>query len=90
MDLIAGGHPVVYATRVDPAWLGEFWERHVSALEQGFREVNLRCSDARITVDRIIAKASYPNGTDPELIPTWCSNWEEVVSLYEDSGVAQV
>jgi hypothetical protein len=83
-DLIAGGHPVVYAVRVEPEWFGEYWKRHVSALEEGKREVNLRCSGARITTDRIVAKVSYPNGTDPEFTPTWFSTWENVPALSKD------
>lgn len=75
------GHPVVYAVRVEPEWLGEFWDRHISSWEEGKREVNLRCTGGPIPPDRLVAKASYPNGTDREFIPTWCSTWVDVVNL---------
>src|ERR1043165_135854 len=80
-NLTATGYPVVYAIHVEPEWLGEFWTRHISSWEDGEREVNLRCSGGPIPPDKLVTKASYPNGTDREFMPTWCSTWEEVVDL---------
>lgn len=77
----AHGHPIVYAVRVEPEWLGDYWDSHISSWEEGEREVNLPCCGCTIAPDRLIAKASYPNGTDPDFMPTWCSTWEDVVDL---------
>lgn len=83
-NLTNGGHPIVYALRVEPEWLGEYWQRHISAWEEGTREVNLRCSGGPIPPHRLVAKAVYPNGTDHEFIPTWCSTWQDVLDLISE------
>jgi len=80
IDLTTGGHPVVYAIRVQPEWLGDYWTRHISAWEDGEREDNLRCS-ADIPTDRIVAKITYPNGTDADFLGAGCSMWKDVVAL---------
>jgi hypothetical protein len=78
---LSGGHPVVYAVSVAEGWFGKVWEQHVSGWREGRREVNMRSVVPRIAPDRLLGKVGYPNGTDPNFIPTWCSTWEQVVEL---------
>ncbi len=80
------GHPIVYAIRVEPEWLGEYWSEHISGWEEGTREVNLRHCGGTIPPDRIVAKAIYPNGTDREFMPAQVSTWEDAIALSSDTS----
>jgi hypothetical protein len=81
LDLTVTGHPIVYAIRVEPKWLGKHWKTHISSWEEGVREVDLPCCGDLIPPNRLVAKAIYPNSTDRDFMPTWCSTWEDVVAL---------
>jgi hypothetical protein len=66
--LTDGGHPVVYAIRVDPEW---FETPGQITCEAGWREgVRLICSDrADVLPERLLGKVAYPNGTDRTFMP---------------------
>ena len=78
---LKGGHPVVYAIRVDDGWFAKGWEEHVTGWREGRRAINMRSSVARIEPDRLLSRVAYPNGTDRDFIATWCSTWEQAVEL---------
>lgn len=81
LTLTAGGHPIVYGVRVEPKWLARDWEEYLLDWEAGDREVDIRSRADLITADRLIAKASYPNGTDQDFMPAGFSTWEQVVAF---------
>jgi hypothetical protein len=63
INLASDGYPVVYAIRVEPAWFGEDWEHLLDSWQLGFPK-DLSCSCERVTVDRLVAKVCYVNGTE--------------------------
>ena len=68
-SVVCGGFPVVYALSVEPEWFGEKWDRYLAHWEEGNRAaVELRCPRDRVSPDRIVAKAMFPNGTDPDFL----------------------
>jgi hypothetical protein len=84
--VVHGGFPVVYAISVEQSWFGETWDRYLAQWEDGHRAaVELRCSRDLVSSDRIVAKALYPNGTDPSFLPTWIVAWAEAEALSQGS-----
>jgi hypothetical protein len=83
INLTSDGYPVVYAIMVEPAWFGEDWERHLDLWPLGLQE-DLSCSCERVTVDRLVAKVYYVNGTEGDFLPTGFSNWEEALAWIRD------
>lgn len=83
LNLTSDGYPVVYAIMVEPAWFGEDWERYLDLWSLGDQE-DLSCSCELVTVDRLVAKVHYTNGTDGDFIPTGFSNWEEALACTRD------
>jgi hypothetical protein len=79
--LTAGGHAIVYAIRVEPTWVAKDWNAYVSKWTKGIREVDLRCLANIIHSDRLLAKVTYPNGTEQDFIPAVCRTWEDVVEF---------
>jgi hypothetical protein len=74
-----GGFPVVYALRVEPEWFPERWERYMFNWTEGKRAaVELRCRRDLLCNDRILAKAIYPNGTDPDFMLDGHKTWADV------------
>jgi hypothetical protein len=81
-SVIRGGCPIVYAISVEPQWFGETWETYLWHWEnRNHGAVELRCSRDLVMPDRIIAKAMFPNGTDPDFMPTWIRTWAEAEAL---------
>jgi len=81
-NIVRGGFPVVYALSVEPQWFGEAWETYLVNWKDGHRaRVELRCLRDLISVDRIVAKAMYPNGTDPDFLPDWIRTWTDAEFL---------
>ena len=73
-----GGYPVVYAVRVEPAWFGQSWDRYLRYWhELGVARGELKCR-ATIASGRLIARADYPNGTDPTFSFTHFTNWSQL------------
>ena|SRR5438045_3508073 len=65
-----------------PQWFGEEWDRYLAHWEEGNRAaVELRCPRDRVSPDRIVAKAMFPNGTDPDFLGDLIGSWAEVESL---------
>jgi hypothetical protein len=79
--LTDGGHPVVYAIRVDPEWFGHSWKGYLQGWMAGRGATELRCSQADIPPERLVGKVVYPNGTDRTFMPTWCTKWLDVENL---------
>jgi hypothetical protein len=77
---IDGGHPVVLAVRVDPGWFSARWGFHLDQWEIGMKEVNMRCEVQTIAPECILASVEYPNGTDPNFLPTG-EQWDEIKEL---------
>lgn len=78
-SVTTGGFPVVYALRVEPQWFPTSWEAYIHHWEQGHRgAVELRCRRDLITADRIVAKAMYPNGTDPDKQWDGFETWKQL------------
>lgn len=81
-SVVRGGYPVVYAISVQPQWFGEKWDRYLAHWEEGNRAaVELRCPRGRVSLDRIVAKATFPNGTDPDFLGDLIGSWAEAESL---------
>ncbi len=77
-----GGFPVVYALRVDSQWFPDLWELYIHHWKKGHRgAVELRCRRDLITVDRVVAKAMYPNGTDSDFQPDGFETWKQLKLL---------
>jgi hypothetical protein len=76
-SVIEGGCPVVYAIRVDPSWFGAEWEAYLAKWKRGSSRRELRCTCERIHPDRIVAKATYLNGS-PSFEPLDCTTWDDV------------
>jgi hypothetical protein len=77
---IDGGHPVVLAVRVDPGWFSAKWRFHLDQWDIGMKEVNMRCEVQTIAPECILASVEYPNGTDPNFLPTG-EEWDEIKEL---------
>lgn len=74
-----GGFPVVYALRVETEWFPDLWERYIYNRKRRHPSVvELRCRRDIITVDRIVAKAAYPNGTDSNFQPDGFKTWKQL------------
>jgi hypothetical protein len=78
-SLGGGGYPVVYAIRVEPEWFGDAWRSYIQNWASGSNSMELLCGHT-IAVDRLIAKAEYPLGTDGKFTPD-CTTWEQVLRL---------
>ncbi|MGO9267931.1 MAG: hypothetical protein ACLQBA_24090 [Candidatus Binataceae bacterium] len=76
VEATVGGHPVVYAVRVEREWFETSWEDLPRVGIASIRQ-NLRCNARYIPADRILARADYPNGTDPHFAE-FRTNWDEV------------
>jgi len=83
INLTSDGYPVVYAITVEPIWFGENWEHLLNSWQLGFPG-DLSCSCERVTVDRLVAKVSYVNGTEGDFIPAGFSTWEEALAWTRD------
>jgi hypothetical protein len=80
--VVDGGFPVVYGISVERPWFGKTWDTYLAQWEDGHRAaLELRCSRELVSPDRIIAKALYPNGTDPDFLPMWIRTWAEAEAL---------
>lgn len=80
--VVHGGFPVVYGISVEQTWFGKTWDTYLAQWEDGHRAaVELRCSRDLVSPDRIIAKVIYPQGTDPDFLPTWIRTWAEAEAL---------
>jgi hypothetical protein len=81
-NVVRDGFPVVYAISAEPNWFGESWDAYLAYWQEGQRAVvELQCARDLVSHDRIIAKAMYPNGTDPDFMPTWIHTWDEAEAL---------
>ena len=81
-EVTKGGFPVVYTLRVEPEWFPGNWERYMFNWKKGTRAaVELRCRRDLLSNDRILAKAIYPNGTDPDCLWDGFETWAEVEAL---------
>src|SRR5262249_35483601 len=77
--VIARGFPVVYALQVDEDWFPTLWEAYIYHWRDGDRNaIELRCRRDMITPDRIVAKAIYPNSTDPDFQPDGFETWKQL------------
>jgi hypothetical protein len=84
--VVHGGFPVVYGISVEQLWFGKTWDTYLAQWEDGHRAaVELRCSRDLVSSDRIVAKALYPNSTDPTFLPTWIGTWAEAEALSQGS-----
>jgi len=73
---------VVFAVRVKDTWFGDRWDEHLERWHNGLpREANMPCLIRHIPAKHILAKVMYPNGTDPEFLPTWCNSWDAAMAL---------
>lgn len=43
----------------------------------------------RVSADRILAKATYPNGTDSTFLADWCRTWADVEALSQRAEEAE-
>lgn len=74
-----GGYPVVYAVRVEPEWFGEGWERYlIDWNEMGTSGNELKCRGVIVGPERLVARADFPNGTDPHFLPTHITQWDDI------------
>lgn len=84
LSLVADGHPVIYAVRVEADWFrSTTWEQHVDDWQAGRRQVDMRCLARDIPVDRFLARVAYPNGTESDFGAAWCASWSDAQSLGE-------
>lgn len=81
MAPLDGGHPVVYGILVEEHWFGGTWQRQTGCMRWERRPVDMRSDVPRISPGRLVAKAVYPNGTDPHFTAAWCTTWEQAASL---------
>ncbi len=82
LTLSEGGHPVVYAVRVEPSWFGEHWETYLRKwCELGVGGTELRCRGVSICPDRLVGRADYPHGADSTFDPSHITTWVDVEEI---------
>ena len=79
--LSTGGHPVVYAIRIDPSWFHDDWETYLERWSIGSGSCEFKCNSCKIHPDRLVAKVSYPEGTDRTYAPTFYTKWPDVEQI---------
>ena len=85
-SLAAGGHPIIYAVRVEADWFrSSTWQQHLDDWQAGSRQVDMRCAARDIPTDRFLARAAYPNGTESDFSAAWCVTWTDALTLKERS-----
>jgi len=79
-QIVSGGYPVVYAIRVDSSWFGDGWTKYIYEFENALGHETLRCPANDVTPDRILGKASYPNGTESDY-ELGCFTWQDALAV---------